>query len=107
MANSAEQKSSMPDRPSPSDPRLDRRGSRRRLIVWTILAGGFAALCALGVTDQSIRTDPFGADPGWLEWFRKPQPDPRLALIPVLPMGGAGVLSWRPKSPAWLAGRPA
>ncbi|WP_284268960.1 KAP family P-loop NTPase fold protein [Bradyrhizobium iriomotense] len=56
--------------------------------------------------DSRIRTDPFTADPGIAEWFFKPQPDPRLAIIPVLPMGGAGVLSWRPQATAWVSMRP-
>ncbi len=32
---------------------------------------------------------------GRIEWLFKPQPDPRLAIMPVVPMGAAGVLSWR------------
>jgi hypothetical protein len=70
------------------------------------VAAAFAALFSYGYFDSSIRTDPFTNDPGWWQRFSKPQPDPRLALIPALPMGPAGVLSWRPKSTGWIAENP-
>jgi hypothetical protein len=75
----------------------------RRFRRLAILAAAFAALFGFGLFDRSIRTDPFAVDPGWWQRFSKPQPDPRLAIIPVLPMGPAGVLSWRPKSTGWIA----
>ena len=75
----------------------------RRFRRLAILAAALAALLGFGLFDRSIRTDPFTSDPGWWQWFSKPQPDSRLALIKVLPMGPAGVLSWRPRSTGWIA----
>lgn len=75
----------------------------RRFRRLAILAAALAALLGFGLFDRSIRTDPFTSDPGWWQWFSRPQPDPRLTVIPVLPMGPAGVLSWRPISTGWIA----
>ncbi|WP_441233908.1 KAP family P-loop NTPase fold protein [Bradyrhizobium sp. 930_D9_N1_4] len=86
--------------------RVDRRMMLRRLYLKATIAFVFLMLCLLGITDRSIRSDPFTPGPGWIEYLFKPQPDPRLAAMPVVPMGVAGVLSWRPKSTAWLSERP-
>ncbi|WP_314951604.1 P-loop NTPase fold protein [Bradyrhizobium cosmicum] len=86
--------------------RTDRRVMLRRLYLKATITFALLILCIVGLTDRSIRTDPFTPDPGFLEWLFKLQPDPRLALMPVVPMGAAGVLSWRPKSTAWLTERP-
>lgn len=86
--------------------RVDRRMMLRRLYLKATVAFVFLILCVVGITDRAIRSDPFTPDPGWIEYLFKPQPDPRLAAMPVVPMGAAGVLSWRPKSTAWLSERP-
>src|SRR6186713_579157 len=86
--------------------RIDRRIMLRRLYLKATITFAFGILCLVGFNDRSIRTDPFTPNPGWAEWLFKPQPDPRLAVMPVVPMGAAGVLSWRPKSTAWLTERP-
>ena len=70
---------------------------------WAGATLALAMLGAFGFFDPSIRSDPFTDRPALWEWLSKPQPDPRLAIIPVLPMGRAGVLSWRPKSTQWIA----
>ncbi|QPF90586.1 KAP family P-loop NTPase fold protein [Bradyrhizobium commune] len=86
--------------------RIDRRIMLRRLYLKAIITFVFFSLCIVGFNDRSIRTDPFTSDPGWIEFLFKRQPDPRLASMPVVPMGAAGVLSWRPRSTAWLTQRP-
>src|ERR1700753_1372906 len=80
-----------------------RAAVRRSLIPLASATAALAAICTFGLLDRSIRSDPFTDSPAWWQRFSKPQPDPRLALIPVLPMGRAGVLSWRPKSTRWIA----
>ncbi|WP_456622025.1 MULTISPECIES: KAP family P-loop NTPase fold protein [unclassified Bradyrhizobium] len=92
--------------PSEGASRIDRRIMLRRLYLKATITFVFGILCLVGFNDRSIRTDPFTPDTGWIEWLFKPQPDPRLAIMPVVPMGAAGVLSWRPKSTAWLTERP-
>ena len=75
----------------------------RNLIQLAGVTVALAAICAIGLLDRSVRADPFTGSPGLWQWFSKPQPDPRLTIIPVLPMGPAGVLSWRPNSTQWIA----
>jgi hypothetical protein len=78
-----------------------RESARSR--AWTSgVATLLAAACIAGIMDRSIRSDPFTDAPSLWQWFSKPQPHPALAIMPVLPMGAAGVLSWRPNSTAWL-----
>lgn len=86
--------------------RTDRRMMLRRLYLKATITFALLILCVVGLNDRSIRTDPFTPDPSWIEYLFKSQPDPRLAVMPVVPMGAAGVLSWRPKSTAWLTERP-
>jgi KAP family P-loop domain len=73
------------------------------LLQLTGVTVALGVICAIGLFDRSIRADPFTNSPSLWQWLSKPQPDPRLAIIPVLPMGPAGVLSWRPKSTQWIA----
>jgi hypothetical protein len=69
-----------------------------------LLTLALGAACVYGLFfDRSLRTDPFTASPDPWQWLSKPQPDRDLAVIPVLPMGPAGVLSWRPGSTHWIA----
>jgi hypothetical protein len=87
---------------SDSAARLETRNTIRRLRVAAAATLVFGSITVIGILDRSVRDDPFTADPGLLQWLTKPQPDPHLALMPVLPMGRAGVLSWRPRSTVWL-----
>jgi hypothetical protein len=81
-----------------------RKTSRRNLFLLSILTLSLASACVFGLFfDRSIRTDPFTKDPGLWQWLSKPQPHEDLAIMPVLPMGPAGVLSWRPRSTQWIA----
>src|SRR4051812_5212659 len=110
----------MNDTPSPtqrSDPdatpgtRESASSPRSRKEALTRLAGILLATTGLGLiivwswTLQPIRIDPFTSSVGWWESFVKPQPHPALARMPVLPMGAAGILSWRPASTGWLVGQ--
>jgi len=79
-----------------------RKAGAHHLLRLASLTVPLAAVCVIGLFDHSIRTDPFTDRPSPWQWLSKPQPDPRLAIIPVLPMGPAGLLSWRPKSTQWI-----
>jgi KAP family P-loop domain len=92
-------KSSSPIEPGHNRGRQD---TARNLVLTAALTMGLAISCIAGAMDRSVRADPFNGAPSWWQWLSKPQPDPRLAIMPVLPMGPAGVLSWRPQSTAWI-----
>jgi hypothetical protein len=77
----------------------------RHLLLWASATAALGVICTIGLLDRSIRTDPFTDNPGLWQWFSRPQPDARLAIIPVLPMGQAGVLSWRSRSTHWIVER--
>lgn len=77
-----------------------RRSVARNLYWAAAITAGLSLVSISGFFGH--RTDPFASWPGFWQWLTKPQPHAALAAMPVLPMGTAGTLSWRPASTAWI-----